>query len=194
MAVEILPVLRERGEEESAMDEAYKLQVKIGQAEFTAEGSEVAVKADYQKFLDALSLQPAPKRQAEISESVNGKSTTALNTTEVGSELMQRVFQGEAKKGIVSLRLLPSDGPNRYADAAILILYGFSRLLGQREVPVTKLKVSLVRSGIQVDRVSDLMRVHPEWVIKGGSRIGGRYSLNNQGLAQAEAWLTEWFS
>jgi hypothetical protein len=174
------------------MDQIYKLQVKLGPAEFNAEGPQDAVKSDYEKFLEALSHGQRQPDQPNLNG--NEKISPDVAVADADSAALQRVFSGDQKKGIVSLRLLPPDGPNRAADAAILILFGFSKLFQQREVPVTRLKASLVLSGIHVDRLDRFMGTHAGLVIKGGARIGGRYSLNNQGIAQAQVWLAEWFS
>lgn len=176
------------------MEATYKLQVKIGHSEFNAEGPEDTVKEAYEKFLSLVATIPESK--PGMSPPAPNSIPTAVPDTSspVDPVLLQRIFSGDPKKGLVSLRLLPPEGPSRAADAAILILYGFLMLQQQREVLVTKLKGSLKQSGIQIERLDHIMGVHSQFVIKGGTRIGGRYTLNNQGVSQAVTWIRQWFS
>ena len=170
----------------------YKLQVKIGQAEFNAEGPEKTVKEAFDQFLKATSALPtqAPSNQS------SGKPHDQQNngeSTKIEATLLQRIFAIDAKRNTISLRLLPPDGTNRASDAAILILYGCLVLLGLLEVPVTRLIAGLRQSGIQATRLDGIMATYSHLVIKGGARIGGRYTLNNQGVTQAEHFISQFF-
>jgi hypothetical protein len=171
------------------MAESYRLDVKLGSAEFSAEGPEATVKQAYQQFLQAASslgsasAPPSPHGQ-------EGREALAMGG-EVSQDLLNRVFSAEGNS--VSLRLLP-EGANRAADAAILLMYGFRKLLGQQEVPITKLNAALRKSGLQVHRLDRFIGVHSTLFMKGGARSGGRYTLNNQGVRQAQSWLRERFT
>jgi hypothetical protein len=180
------------------MPESYKIQVKLGNFEFLAEGPEEAVKAAFEQFLGAAaSAGPSQKTPPSDSaplpappqlpkDAVNGSSI-------VDQSLMERVFLKDGD--VVSLRMLPKkENPNWQADAVILLLYGFRRLGGMETVPVIKLNQGLRKSGIPLDRVDYIISVHGELYMKGGVKSGGRYTLNNQGVAVAERWLAEQFS
>jgi hypothetical protein len=167
------------------MDIPYKLHVKLGSSEFNGEGPENTVKEAYQQFLAAFNAYKG------------FNETQVENTVEkaagVDDKVLERAYICDGEK--LSLRHLPpADRPNKPADAAILILYGFKKLLHQDDVLVTKLNESLRTSGIGTGRLDRFMGVHNNLYRKGGTRSGGRYSLNNQGDLQAESWLREWFN
>ncbi len=175
------------------MDSDYKLHIKLGPSiEFNGEGPEEAVKKAYQQFLEAL-----PTIQAAVQSSLTSQYGQAEKPVEkaagVKAELLQKAFLKEGD--IVSLRHLPpSDRANRIADAAILVLYGFKKLLGQDDVLVTKLNEALRKSGLSIHRVDRYITAHSQLYRKGGQRSGGRFALNNQGELLAEEWLRQWFN
>lgn len=182
------------------MDGNYKIQVKLGNAEFSAEGSEGTVKDAFEKFLAAVPQaqhQPHPASREQVQPGSGGGSSEVGNggvgrNSVVDQTLLESTF--EIEKDIVTLRHLPpADNPNRAADAAILLLYGFRNLLNVESVPVTKLNDALRRSGISVTRVDKFIGVHSQLYMKGGQKSGGRYTLNNQGIRSAETWLGQWF-
>jgi hypothetical protein len=168
------------------MDSTYRLKVKIGISEFDSEGQESSVRDDYKQFLAAL---PAPVGQftgypplISLIEKPSGVEQT----------LLDKAFLVEGQ--FISLRHLPPESATRAADAAILIIYGFKKLLSQDDVPVTKLNEGLRRSGLSLKRIDRFLRVHGSLYRKGGQKSGGRYTLNNQGELKAEEWLKGWFN
>ncbi len=173
------------------VESSYKLQVKLGHSEFNAEGPEDTVKEAYEKFLSVVTTVPGQNKLD--SRPVLNETPEVTPESAADALLLQRAFSSDPKKRVVSLRHLPPEDPNRAANAAILILYGFRTLQQLEDVPVTRLKASLNQSGVQVDRLDRFMRTHTTLVRKGGARIGGRYSLNNLGMTQAVAWLREWY-
>jgi hypothetical protein len=171
------------------MDSAYKLHVKIGPAEFLGEGPEEAVKDAYQQFLAALPFLETLTPPTLTSQ----YERTPEKPSGVEDKLLEMAFRKD--DDTVSLRHLPpADRASRAGDAAILILYGFKKLLGQDDVLVTKLNEALRTSGVSADRVDRMIAVHSQLYRKGGQRSGGRYALNNQGELQAENWLRQWFN
>lgn len=170
------------------MDSDYKLHVKLGISEFNGEGPEAAVKEAYEQFLKALSAVPvvAPPNPSNVYE------RTPEKPSGVDQRLLDKAFLKEDQ--FVSLRHLPPDSSTRAADAAILIIYGFKKMLGQDDVPVTKLNEGLRKSGLSLDRVDRFLGVHSQYYRKGGQKSGGRYTLNNQGEVKAEQWLRDWFN
>jgi len=180
------------------MDGSYKIQVKIGDSEFLAEGGEETVKAAFKQFLEAIKsavpARPTAAPDAPKNES-SGDDKTSLPMERAeppDRALLEQIFSKEGD--LLSLRLLPPpDRKSRQADAAILLMYGYRALLQLQEVPVTKLTEGLRRSGISVTRLDRFIGVHTSLFMKGGTRIGGRYTLNNQGVRTAETWLRSWF-
>jgi hypothetical protein len=179
------------GQEDAVADAPYKLQIKIGQAEFSAEGPEDTVKDAYDRFLKALDTTVAPQRGGALPAHLAASSGVVgpVLGWELGQKLMDRVFKREGD--IVSLRHLPSTA-NRIADSAILLIYGYMKLSNLDEVPVTKLNEGLRESGLNIERLDRFMGVHSTLYRKGGQKSGGRYTLNNQGVKQAEEWLQLW--
>ena len=170
------------------MDSNYKLQVRLGSAEFSAEGPEETVKQAFEKFLKAVSSSP---EKPSIETSRSEKGSPLAQAIKAGQPLFDKVFLREGE--VVSLRLLPPDSANRNAEAAILLLYGYQTLLQLSEVPITKLNTGLRKSGLSFDRLDRFIGTHRHLYMRGGTRSGARYSLNNQGIAQAEDWLKTWF-
>jgi len=166
-------------------DIPYKLQIKIGTSEFSAEGPENSVKEAYEQFLKALASPATP--------AVTGDGRTPMREPLSGGladiTILDQVFIKDGE--IISLRHLPSTATPS-ADAAILLLYGYRRLCAIDDVPVIRLNEGLRKSGLNFDRVDRFLGIHSSLYRKGGQKSGSRYSLNNQGVAQAERWLHEW--
>ena len=173
------------------MEGNYKIQVKLGNAEFSAEGPEATVKEAFEKFLQAIASRPPELLGRGTQSGQNAASRENEHPVQVDRTLLDRVFSQDGDG--VSLRLLPPESPNRHGDAAILLLYGYRVLENVENVPVIKLNASLKKSGISIDRVDRVIGVHSQLFMKGGTRSGGRYTLNNQGVTQAENWLRTWF-
>jgi hypothetical protein len=171
---------------------AYKLSVEIGVNRFNAEGPEETVKADFQNFLAAIREKNVVVTPGTASATAGVNPPTVVVTPSLDRALLERVFQIDGK-GTVSLRLLPPDSQTRNADAALLLLYGYRVMGNLQEVPVMKLNDGLRTSGVSVDRLDRFIGTHSAYYMKGGTRSGGRYTLNNQGLAAAESLLKRAF-
>ncbi len=170
----------------------YKIQTKIGSAEFSAEGAEESVRADYDRFLRVLEARPAASdfRQANGSSEQGAESAGDLDQS-----LLQAVFKTDQEHGWVSLKVLPpADSSNRAADAAVILMYGFHKVLDQSEAPVTKLLGGLRESGISIDRFDRVIAAHSGLILKGGQKIGAKYRLNNQGMIQAATMIRQFFN
>jgi hypothetical protein len=182
------PVRERDPYKESAMPENYTLKVKIGGSEFSAEGPEDTVKDAFQQFLAALaeagpSEAHKPDRQAPPNP----------EKREIPSDLLDRAFKRE-DDDVISLRILPpGEGAQRNADAAILLIYGFLKVLDMDHAPVMKLNEGLRRSGINLKRLDRFMDAHSGHYMKGGTRSGGRYTLTNTGEAWAQERLSSMF-
>ncbi|MGH7556311.1 MAG: hypothetical protein ACREMD_00735 [Gemmatimonadota bacterium] len=169
------------------MPENYSLKVKLGEAEFTADGPEETVKEAYQQFLDAIQKSGIPQAPTRSGEEPS-------DTPKVTRSLLEKAFRKE-RDDVVSLRMQPTgEGEQqRNADAAILLIYGFQEYLGMEDAPVTKLNDGLRKSGIMLKRLDRFIGTHDELFLKGGSRSGGRYSLTNPGRDWAEKKLKSMF-
>lgn len=169
------------------MTHPYKLQVKIGAAEFTAEGPEDAVKEQFQQFLSAVNQSPAaattPKQQPP--KAANGSPPVVPSP-----EVLQRAFTTDSR-GIVSLQILPETS-DRNADTVLLSIYGFHQVGQLESVPATQLMDAVERTGLGLDRLDrTLAQYIPRFIRRGGVRRGTRYSLTNQGKAHAAQLLAE---
>lgn len=172
------------------MNGPYKIQLKLGGDEFAAEGAEQWVKEAYQAFLDARK-QTAPTAPGPTTQQGQHHQNNQQVPTGIDPALLERVFI--RSDDVVSLRHLP-DTPNKIADAAILLLYGYRALQSLDDVPVMRLNEGLRQSGLSINRLDRFIGVNSGLFRRGGNRAGGRYTLNNQGIVQAETWLKSWFN
>jgi hypothetical protein len=152
----------------------YKLRIKIGDAEFEAEGPQEVVQKAFEKFLGAAEKAPGLPAKKPHADEMKPPSIGAPVGGAIDPANLQRMFDVDPKRGVVSLRVLPPDGPNKACDAGILILYGAQTLLRVHDVPVTKFKAGLVKSGVQFDRVNNMMAPYSRIIIKGGTGVGGK--------------------
>lgn len=161
--------------------QTHKLQVKIGDAEFSAEGAESTVKEQFTAFLEAVRGSPvADRKRAET------PVPPTLRELELGGDETlddSRVFSVDGDN-MVSLKVLPKTD-TKEADALLVLLFGFRTKLNQTEVNAGRLTVAAKHSGFKVERVDRTMLVHRSLVNAGGHRRGKRYGLNNQGMARA---------
>jgi hypothetical protein len=163
----------------------HKVRIKIGDAEFEAEGSEESVKQQYADFLAALSARASTSTPPPSPPPPNG---AGASTGDVGTDLINRVFKIDGD--LVSLQFLPK-GENVNADALMLILYGYHALKNQQMILGTQLVRAANQSGLGLDRVDRSLDGYEgqNMVLKGGVRKGTKYGLNNQGKKKAEEML-----
>jgi len=175
--------------------DAYKLRVKIGAAEFEAEGAEDTVKAQFEEFKSLLAAPTGPQAQTLVTPAPAGNganqrgATVTAEQTEDVPQGFERLFAVDDSYGrkAVTLRLLPQ-GEDREWVALLLLLWGFKRKFGEERIRVTVLKDVLERSGLTIDRV-DRVADKPQrngLLLKGGKAKGGTYALTNTGQARAE--------
>jgi hypothetical protein len=162
----------------------YKLRIKLGASEFEAEGPEETVKAQFEAFLAAASHLEQTTTTARAMDLGPAQGPKADATVD-------RAFSQD-REGYVSLRVLPAT-QDRVADALLLLLYGFRTLKQSDEVPATTLMEAARQSGLQIQRIDRSIAPHEELITKGGTRRGGRYGLNNRGIARAESLLAGLF-
>ncbi|MBI2752443.1 MAG: hypothetical protein HYX46_02855 [Betaproteobacteria bacterium] len=161
----------------------HRIKVKLGDAEFDAEGSEEAVQAQYDAFLAAVSSLPKAATQAGLNATLGAATLNATATVSPAPQVLDRVFRrGE----ILSLAALPS-GDNAVPDAMLAILYGHMKLEGEQAVTGTMLMKSAKKSGVTLDRVDRVVEpLMPKYVAAAGVKKARRYQLNNPGIARAE--------
>ena len=171
--------------------ETNRIKMKIGDAEFEAEGSSEIITKQFDAFMkavDARSKQaPVPAAITPATQALNIESPVAPIVTPtisgVSQDILDRVFrQGDH----LSLAALPH-GENADSDAMLAILYGFLKLMNENAVTGTALMKSAKISGVNIGRVDRIMGLHiPDYVLVAGVKKARRYQLNNRGIAKAE--------
>jgi hypothetical protein len=173
------------------MSDPHKVTIKIGDAEFSAEGDKDTVAAQFQAFLAALAMQPAPAATPPASPKItaddNNGNGGADVTGDYDPETVRKAFK--VTKDIVSLNYLPKSA-QKDSDALLLLLYGYAVLKGQDQVLGTQLIKAVRQSGITLARVDRALARHDSLLLKGGARKGVKYGLNNQGMKAAKEMLT----
>jgi hypothetical protein len=167
------------------MAENYRLYVKSGDFEFEGEGAREHILQDLAMWREVAHKSNGSRiAQAELDQAPAGE--TILSQPDV-----DRVFEIDTKKKIVSLKLFPRSEDKNGA-SFLLVLYGYRRFFELGEVPVTLLKVSLKQSGCVVDRIDDVASkpLKAGLANKGGRGKGGRYSITNTGSRAAELLIS----
>ncbi len=167
--------------------ESFRLQLKIGQHEFSAEGEREAVERqadEWRKMIASLPTLPSPPPAPPQSEgSSQAEPPMGVLPSEDFAEY-DRVFRHDDK--VVSLTVLPR-GATREADAALLVMLGRKHYKGEDLVGGTRLLEGLEISGLQVLRAD---RVFGAYMGTHVTRIGKnravKYRLTNQGMAAAK--------
>jgi hypothetical protein len=171
--------LRTRQRSEDAMAGAHRIKIKLGDAEFEAEGSEDRVQSQYEQFLAALD-RTSTKAPAKVST-----AETKTETRSVDDTVVARVFELRSD-GVVALRFrLPEE--TEPADQILLLLYGYRRLKQEESVLATQLLRAAAVSGLGIDRIDRAADAHiPRFILRGGQKKGTNYMLTNQGMGRAE--------
>lgn len=157
------------------MEATHRIKVKIGEAEFEAEGPVELVKQQYSAFLDAVSKHSSPM----VPIGTTGNPSAHRDAT---PEELSLVFKQE-KDSISLLRTPKTDNPK--ADALIVLLYGFLKLQDQRAVGAPTLVKAAVASGLGLDRLDRTFDARSSWIHATGQRKGKRYTLTNPGIVEA---------
>jgi hypothetical protein len=179
--------------------ESQRLKVKVGPHEFEAEGPPDAVAKQFSEWREMISAVPVAKPENDakpVGAALVGVSATAqpgtlgfasAPPTVIMESVVPDVFITDTKRNIVSLRVHPT-GESRNADAALLILYGYRRLLQREEVLAGHIKDSLDESGIRIDRVDRTLGPYTteRLLLKAGMGKGGKYRLTQTGYQRAE--------
>lgn len=164
-----------------------RLKIKIGDAEFEAEGPTDLVRGQYEQFLEVVRLTAAsaPQRSVENKASVDAanRGEKERQSGDVSDEVLARTFQrsGDA----VSLLSLPRT-EEASADALVALLYGFHRLLSRQNVTGSALMSAARQSGLNLTRIDREIDARTDLLMVAGTKRGRRYGLNNRGIRYAE--------
>lgn len=164
----------------------HKLRVRIGDHEFEAEGSEESVERQFALWKEILATA-APKTPAPALASPPPAVILPPPLPQGGMatpEGLDRAFRRDGP--IITLSVIPN-GPNRDADAGLLVLLGHRLLLTEDNITGTRLLQGLNRSGVSVDRADRMFGDYmPQYVIRSGARKAVRYRLTNLGINKAQ--------
>jgi len=161
--------------------ETHRIKVKLGDAEFDAEGKPEAVQAQYDAFLKLVAARPKPEPEPAPKQNLAQVKGISIEIADVA---LDRIFR---RGDVLSLAALPN-GEGREADAMLALLYGYAKLQNEQSVTGTMLRKSALVSGVNIERADRVMNgLIPDFVMAGGVKKAKRYQLNNQGLARAES-------
>ena len=189
---------------------AYKVRVKLGPAEFEAEGPEDTVRQQLDHFYVAVT-QPLHShvRQGDGGNETGKHSNKSSDSTEASSppelepgvksrpdvdpKIIARLFK--EKDGVVFLSALPK-AEDRSGAALVLILWGYYVLKGRMELTGKELVNSGKLSGINLDRVDETLdkKGNQRFIATGGAGRRRCYSLNNTGMEYATSLAREIFN
>lgn len=172
--------------------EPFRLKLKVGQHEFEAEGEQDVVEKQLAIWRDLIASPSsvAPTLPSPPTVIAGGAAEgTAVASATPGPESREELDRLFDHRGpVVSLTMLPV-GPQREADAALLLLYGQRFYNGAENsggVTGGRLLEGLRLSGLSVERVDRIWGAHDGvHVIRAGSKRGVRYRLTHPGLARA---------
>lgn len=167
------------------MEPTHRLKIKIGSAEFEAEGPPELVKEQFASFLAALPQaskeSPPPAAVAPVAP-VETPGITPPPALTLERDVLGRVFaDGEP----LSLMALPRTD-NANPDALLVLLYGYHKLRDEQAVTGTMLMKSAKKSGVPVERVDRSLGSNAPLINAAGAKKGRKYSLNNRGITAAE--------
>ena len=177
-----------------AEQQNHHIRIKIGDAEFEASGAPDQVQSQYDAFiaqhqahLAGFAAMKRPDKPTKLQ--VSTENDPRIDNDAL-AEAAARAFSTDGD--MVSLNVLPRT-PNAQADALLMILWGYEHLRGEHTVMATEFMRAAKRSGIQIDRIDRIIAPNQQYYVRGGSRKGARYSLNNPGRIQAEKLVREQF-
>jgi hypothetical protein len=172
------------------MVNTHRIKIKLGNAEFEAEGAEESVQSQYERFLQAVE-RTSPKQPAAQTPQNGTQEQVQPPTGLFDDALLSRIFDVR-QDGVVALKVLPK-GQDKEADSLLLILFGYWRLKNEERIGATQLIRAAQYSGIPVNSPAQALAIHDRYFIRGGQRKGTTYCLNNQGITLAEGIASKIF-
>lgn len=156
-----------------------KIRFRSGEREFEVEGEKDTVRAQWAEARDWL-----------FKEEPDKKDRGPLPTPREEKTLPQALFDMDARRGTLRLRVLPPGGPGgeRLTKALLLLLHGYRDLLLQNDVPAIRLAEDLRMSGFAgVRRLSRAFATLEQkgQAVRAGAGKGSRYRATNPGLEEA---------
>jgi len=163
-----------------------KIKVRIGDAEFEAEGAPEDIKAQYASFMEMLKVAPTipPPAQTPPDKPKPGAEITGDAERDA---LLKKIFEIDTS-GLISLRILPR-GENAAADSMLLLLYGYRKLGAAERVFAVTLAKAARKSGVIFERTDRALEPHRALFGHAGLKRGTTYTLNNAGEREAERML-----
>jgi hypothetical protein len=160
------------------MPDVHRIKIKLGDAEFEAEGAEDKVQAQYDQFLAALERAGTKLPQKPAAPGLSGPQQPPDDAH------LARLFELR-NDGAISLRVRP-EGLDA-ADIVAILLYGYLKLKNEESVLATQLLKSSRVSGLGLDRIDRAAESYmPRYIMRGGQRKGTSYTLTTQGITKAE--------
>jgi hypothetical protein len=157
----------------------HRIKVKLGDAEFEAEGAEDKVQAQYDQFLAACThVSPKTGNKPPL-----GKQD-AREAADLDDAMIAKAFELRSD-GVVTLRRRPPDTMES-ADKIALLLYGYRRLKNEEHVLATQLLRAASLSGLGIERIDRAADAYmPTFIMRGGQKKGTNYLLTTQGIGKA---------
>lgn len=178
-------------------EQTHRIRIKIGQAEFDAEGPRDLVNEQFTAFMEAVKAVGANNPQAESpdghdkgDEGGQGgeKPPSGRGGGQISDDLLNRVFFDHGD--LISLSAIP-DTDNQKADSLLLLLYGFGKIKSEPKVTGVTLMKACRQSGVNMDRVDRIIDARADLVMAGGAKRGKRYQLNNKGVQHVEGIIRD---
>ncbi|MEM6690913.1 MAG: hypothetical protein AAF664_15880 [Planctomycetota bacterium] len=189
MSQSTFPAITELPQAKPEAKSAYHLRIKVGAAEFDAEGPVEIVRSDYESFLNLI------ERVGTKAIEVRSQSSDPEPTPNVGGFIEENTWDKAflRSEDKLSLNVLP-DTKHSNGDAILLLIYGYQTLFQQDGVTSISLMEAAKQSGLRIDRIDrSLTAEHHRLILKGGSGKGTRYSLNNRGISYSQSLLEQLF-
>lgn len=167
------------------MDDRHRIKAKIGPHEFEAEGKEAIVIKQYDSFLAALKAMVAAPVAADIGAKPapeQTKATLLLPDAPIPKDVLARVFRDGDPLSLMH----PPKTDKADADGLLMLIYGYTEMVGKPDVTAATLAVAARKTGLNVDRLSRSIAAHEALIGVSGMKKGTRYTLNNRGIAEAK--------
>lgn len=164
----------------------HKIKMKVGPHEFEAEGDKDSVQEQLRLWSDL--IKAASPQEPIVQPTINQTKETSVQENQIDNldQNLNKLFIVDEKNHALTLKYLPFS-KEKEAEAFLILLFGYKKILDKDELLVTELKRSLEKSGVAVARVDRLASrfVADRMVLKRGSGKGSRYAISNTGMARS---------
>ncbi len=181
----------------ATINSVLKLKANFKTGEFEAEGPVEVVNQRFQEFKDALQTT-SQNRPNKAPANPSGLPEVPLKTDPPSAEpdpLLGQIFARARTGSGLELRI-PPGGENGYwkvANAALLLLYGFSQVLGEHEVSAVALASGLRGSAIDTSNFHRPIGLLKDGMLitSQGARRSTRYKLTTKGINTSKKFISE---